>query len=118
MKKILLAVSGILTVAVIVGGIAFKKNNLTFSTGRYVASSNGSHIVIINNSPIVMSNHTGSQDVFLKLQTGDEIFIVNGLILTTYPGQTGVYFCMHLNDGTESDISADILNRLREMGWY
>lgn len=109
----------ILAIAVLtVGGIGcyLSGNSLSFSTGRCIAASNGSYLILMD-GPVVMSDRSGSGELFANLQTGDEILILHDGIQETYPGGTGVYYCKRLSEGSVADIPNDTLRSLSAMGW-
>ena len=87
------------------------------NTGIYLASENGSHLIVINDSPIVMSAQNQNEAMFDGLQSGDKILIINGVFLETYPGQTSVYACFKLKNGDISAVSPQVLQSLNELGW-
>ncbi len=91
-------------------------NALGFSVGRYL-SANGSHMVILENSPIVMSNRTGNETIFSKLTDGDQILVLHDGINETYPGGTGARAVFKLSDGTIDDVPAEVRIELEELGW-
>ena len=72
-------------------------------------------MIIIDNSPIAMSIRSGDGTLFDGLETGDEILIVHDGIAESYPGRTGVYFCMKLNKGNE--IPGEVVMELIDLGW-
>lgn len=91
-------------------------NCLSFSTGRCLVASNGSCLILMD-GPVVMSDRTGRGGLFEELRTGDEILILHDGIQETYPGGTGVYFCMRLEAGSMADIPDDLIRDLSPMGW-
>ena len=92
-------------------------NTLGFSVGRCLIADNGSYMLIRDKSPIVMSNVKGNESLFSDLETGDKILVLHNGIDESYPGRTGAYWCMKLDDGTEADISQEVLSTLSEMGY-
>lgn len=87
------------------------------STGRCLVSAHGDYLLIEGNSPTVMSDRSAGGNLFGDLTSGDEILVIHDLILETYPGQTGAYFCWKLSDGDISDISQTLITDLKTMGW-
>lgn len=118
-KKCPIPIIMIEVVLVLICVIAFciLSNELSISTGRCIEASNGSYLILLNNSPVTMTNRTKSNTMFQNIETGDKILIVHGLIQETYPGGTGVYFCRKLVDGTTDDIPNEIIQSLSSMGW-
>ena len=91
--------------------------NYSISTGRCIVADSGSYLIVMDNSPVVMSNRTNNEGLLDNLQTGDEILIVHGAVAESYPGQTGTYFCIRLSKGDRSDVPEEILIELTEMGY-
>lgn len=61
--------------------------------------------------------HTNHEFMFRNLTSGDKILVVHGPTLTSYPGSTGIYFCIKLTDGDITDVPSKILLELYDMGW-
>ncbi len=100
----------------VVGSIVMVKKGLGVSTGRYLAAKSGTSMVVLDNSPVVMSNQT-KRDLFKNLESGDEILIVHGGIKESYPGGTGVTAVFKLEDGSIEDIPEKVISDLTAMGW-
>ena len=88
-----------------------------FSVGRCLVADNGSYMLIAGNSPIVMSNRTGNENLFANLETGDKIFLLHDGVNESYPSGTGVYALLKLENGDISDIPEQVLTQLIELGW-
>ena len=86
------------------------------STGQYLEAKDGQALLIRDNSPIEMSNRT-ERELFDELDMGDMILVIHDGIAETYPGRTGVYAILKLNDGTIDDIPKNVVNQLNELGW-
>ena len=114
-KKILVALSVVICVAVICIFV-FAGKGYSPSVGRFLSTEN-TDMIIIDNSPIVMSVRNGNENAFEKYETGDKILVVHDGILESYPAQTGVYFSAKLADGHISNISETVLKQLYELGW-
>ena len=120
MKKKWLIPIVIIAVLLLLGGAAvfyMASHSMSFSSGRCIVASNGSYMILLDNSPVTMSNCSGNEDLFSDIKTGDEILILHDGIQETYPGGTGVYYCKRLNEGTIEDIPDDIIESLSPMGW-
>lgn len=100
--------------AVAVGAAAAK--GLDCSVGRYLEAENGAAMVVLDNSPIQMSDRTG-KDLFDDLETGDKVFVVHDGIAESYPGKTGAYAIIKLEDGEAGDIPQSVVEGLTELGW-
>ncbi len=92
-------------------------HSLDFSVGRCLVADNGSYMFIDGNSPIVMSNRKDKEGLFSDLETGDKILLLHDGIAESYPGRTGAYWCMKLEDGTQADIPKQVMEELAELGW-
>ena len=91
---------------------------LGLSTGRFLLADNGTPMVIVDDrSPICLSVRTGREDLFASFDDGDRILVLHDGIQETYPGRTGAYGVLKLEDGTEADLPADVLAQLTQMGW-
>lgn len=119
MKKnwfaLLIAVCILLCLA---GGVAayLYLNNLWFSTGTCMVTEDGSVLILLDGSPVVL--HSRREGILDGLHTGDTLRILHDGIEETYPGGTGVYHCRVLERGDIGDISEDILETLSPMGWH
>lgn len=114
-KKILVAVSVIICILAI-GVFVLAGRGFSTSTGLFLETENGD-MIILNNSPIVMSARSGNDDMFAEYESGDKIFVIHDGIMETYPAKTGVYFSIKLADGHISNISEAVLRQLCELGW-
>lgn len=102
----------------IVGGLVFiTSKGFGISIGRCLVTRNNQYMLVLDNSPIVMSRQSNNTNFFKGLDTGDEIIVVHDGIAESYPGQTGVYFIVKLSDGDIGDISENVLIELTELGW-
>ena len=102
--------------AVMVGMAHLSANDLGMSVGRCLETKGG-YMLVDGNSPISMADRSKDQDLFEGLSSGDRILVIHGLIMDTYPGQTQAYYCLRLEAGSLEDISRDVLDSLRQMGW-
>ena len=92
-------------------------NNLSFRAGRCIKAANGSCMLLMDNSPVVLSNHTLSAHPFSDYRTGDLLLVLHDGIQETYPGGTGAYLTLRLQKGTAGDIPQTVLGALAELGW-
>lgn len=103
----------LLLVAVVVW---FFSRNLTFSTARCIVTRQKC-MMVLDNSPIGMSNRSRDEKLFERLSTGDKILVVHDGIAESYPGQTGAYFLWKLEDGSAADVPVQVIETLEEMGY-
>lgn len=98
------------------GGLWYMINHsMSFSVGRCLVADNGSYMFIDGNSPIIMSNRKDKEGLFSGLGTGDKILIFHDGIADTYPGRTGAYWCVKLEDGTQADIPEQVIEELTDV---
>ena len=86
------------------------------SSGYYLETNDGGAMIIVGNSPIVMSNQT-KRDLFGDFKNGDIITVLHDGILESYPGRTGVYAVLSHKSGDSGDIPQSVIDSLVEMGW-
>ncbi|MBR6709186.1 MAG: hypothetical protein IKL84_05855 [Clostridia bacterium] len=104
-------------ILVIGGGLLYMSvKSLGFSVGR-VLSADGRMILVLGDSPVVMSNRMGRETPFDGLSDGDKVLVLHDGVAESYPGQTGVYALFKLSDGSIADISDGVLIQLTELGW-
>lgn len=108
----------VILLLILAGSITLMSNKgLGCSVGRYLPIENGTSMFLLDNSPIVMSNRT-NRELFSKLDIGDKILVIHDGIKETYPGGTGVYAVIKLQDGSKEDIPQAVIDALTELGWY
>lgn len=117
-KKRLIPVLVIILIFVllIVGFFASVRRGYCCSVGRYLETSNGTGMVVLENSPVEMCNQT-NWDLFGGLTTGDKILVIHDGMDLSYPGRTGVYAVLKLSNGNADDIPPTVVNSLIELGW-
>ena len=114
MKKKILVIVSVIVCVVAIGVFILAGKNISPSVGQYLRADN-SDMIILDNSPIVMSAR--NDNMFEKHENGDKILIFHDGIQESYPGSTRVYFSIKFADGQISDISETVLRQLYEMGW-
>lgn len=117
-KKLLIFLSSICVITVLLFGvISFMMNQgYGISRGKYLEAKNGQPMMILNNSPIQLSDRKKLIS-FEKLSNGDEIFVIHDAIEESYPGRTGVHAVFKLGDGSAADIPREVISSLIELGW-
>ena len=94
------------------------QNPYTLSLGRYLQGNSGSHILVRQDgTPIVMRDCSRDDALFAGLSDGDRVLVLHDAVLESYPGRSGAYFCLRLGDGAHSDLPADTLEQLTQLGW-
>ena len=116
-KRFIPIIAAILIAALfIIGFFAAVRRGYSCSIGRYLEASNGAGMIILENSPVEMSNQT-NWDLFDGLATGDKILVIHDGMDQSYPGRTGVYVILKLSNGSADDIPQTVVNSLIELGW-
>lgn len=86
-------------------------------TGRFLKSTSGDGILVIDNyGPVVFTYASGDRSVLDTLDNGDSVSMKAGPIMETWPGQTTVYSCELLRKGRRDAVDPDTLASLMEMG--
>ena len=116
-KKWFVIVIGVILVLFVGLCIFMRGRSLSFTTARCIVTDKGSYLFVDDGGPVCM-NDVKDQNVFEGLKMGDKIFVVHDGIAETYPAQTGVYFCMKLEDGSVDDIPQKHIQELMELGWF
>lgn len=94
------------------------RNPYTLFLGRYLQGNSGSHILVCQDGmPIVMRDCSRDDALFAGLSDGDRVLVLHSGIAESYPGQSGAYFCLRLGGGAPSDLPADTLEQLTQLGW-
>lgn len=120
MKKksmLLLAVIAVLLLAVAAGIYWFGQNGTGSLTGTALVCPDGTVMLYDGTAPITMYNRSGKDDLWANVSTGDKIRIVHDGIRETWPGQTLVYACTVLEEGSEGDIPDRLIAELVPYGW-
>ncbi len=116
MKKKILVIVSVIVCIISIGVFVLAGKNISPSVGLFLRTDIG-NMIILDNSPIVMSVRTNNDDMFANYEAGDKILVFHDGIQESYPGGTGVYFAIKLADGHISDISETVLRQLYELGW-
>ena len=104
-RKLLIAASAVICV-LLVGAAALKILHIAPHTGVYLSAANGEPLVVVNETPIVMS----SKGRFEKLRDGDKLLVFIGDIATSFPAEAKVYAHFKLENGDLSDIPESVRN--------
>lgn len=119
MKKKLLIITAVISLiaVLLLGFVAVIANKgYGLSQGRYLEAKNGQPMLILDNSPIQLSDRK-DRISFERFDIGDEILVLHDGIEESYPGKTGVYAVFKLRDGTADDIPQTVIDTLAELGW-
>lgn len=91
-------------------------HSLSFSRGRCILLPNGDCILVVDETPIQLSNRTEREDLFDGLNSGDEILVLHDGIQESYPARTGAYALLKTADGEMMEgISEDVLDSISEL---
>lgn len=119
-KKVLIITVSVLALILIfiAGAFAFIINRgYGMTVTRALITDNNTYMMVDENSPTVMSTSKDKNKFFKNIKTGDKIFVLHSVVAESYPGQTGVYLCIKLEDGSVNDINSDVILQLIELGW-
>ena len=111
-RKLLIAASAVICV-LLVGAAALKILHIAPHTGVYLSAANGEPLVVVNETPIVMS----SKGRFEKLRDGDKLLVFIGDIATSFPAEAKVYAHFKFGNGDLSVIPESVRNELEQSGW-
>lgn len=92
-------------------------DDLMTLTGYFLNSKSGTPLIIVDNSPIAMSNRSIDEAMFEDFSDGDVIKIWYDNIMESYPGQTNVYYAEAIEGGKFEEINEDVIKSLQDMGW-
>lgn len=84
--------------------------------GRYLRGSN-SDLIIIGDWGVTTMSAADETVSFENFEDGDVIRVYINAILETWPGQTTVYAVEKAEDEDIQEISPELMEELREMGW-
>ena len=90
---------------------------LGLSVGRYLGADDGKDFLVVDRTPIQMSDRSKKQELFDGLETGDRILVIHTGIEESYPARSGAYFVLRLERGTKEDIPPEVISSLTELGW-
>lgn len=116
-RKVLLTVLAVLLAVTVACIGVMAANSMSFRLGRCIKAENGSCLLLMDNSPVVLSNHTPLDRPFDRYKTGDVLLVLHDGIQETYPGSTGAYFTLRLLKGNSEDVSQAVRNALTDLGW-
>lgn len=115
-KKLLIILSAIICI-IVIGVFILAGKSISPSEGIFL-DAGSSKIILLDGSPVVMTNHTGKDDAFENYNTGDKLLVLHDGILESYPARTGVYFIIKLGEGKAEEISETVIQQLADMGWF
>ena len=87
-----------------------------FSAGVCLVTTDGTCLLVCDNTPIVLSNRTGRSDAFADLQTGDTLLVLHDGVEETYPAHTGADAVFRQSRGT-ADVPQQVIDQLSQLGW-
>ncbi|MBR3767716.1 MAG: hypothetical protein IKL10_05695 [Clostridia bacterium] len=117
-KKIIISVSVILAVFIVglLGGITIMYfEDIGISTGHALISSNSTVFLVRENTPIRLSSE--NVEKLQAYETGDKLLVVHSGVAESYPAVTKVLFHTKIGNGSESDISQEVISSLSTLGW-
>jgi len=114
-KKAIIA--GTLLLALALCWTMFFAKGLSFRVGRCMVTEDGRVLLLMEGSPVSLSEHTPLGTGFARCHTGDVALVLHGGVTATFPGRTDCYMMIRLRQGASADIPSPVLNALDEMGW-
>lgn len=115
MKKNLLITFSVVICVVLIGIVTSLDLHIAPNMGVYLSTTNGECLVVVNNTPIVLS--AKNENSFADLQNGDKILVFLTDTNDSFPAEAGVYACFKLGSGDLSGISENVLKELECLGW-
>ena len=106
----------VVLVLLVAGVVWFYSKSMSFSTARCIVTKQKC-MIVLDKSPIGMSNQSWDENLFADLSTGDKVLVVHDGIAESYPGQTGAYFLWKLEEGSIADVPAQVIEALGELGY-
>ncbi len=115
-KKILLGIC--IGIIILIAPILFVTNGFrhTVTTGVCLVADN-SVIVIVDDTPMKISNQSSNENLFADLQTGDKVIITHDGVQETYPAKTGVYKLLKIDTDCIDEVPTNTITQLAEMGY-
>lgn len=92
-------------------------HSLCISSGQYLITEDGRYLLVMDETPVVLTNRTNDPALFEPLTSGDRILVLHDGIQETYPAATGAYAVRKWRDGDITDIPLTVLSSLAELGW-
>lgn len=89
----------------------------SLSTGVCLVTTDGTCLLVCDNSPIILSDRTGRSDAFSDLQTGDQLLVLHDGVQESYPARTGAYAVFRQGRGTVADVPQAVIDQLSQLGW-
>lgn len=114
-KKVMIAGAVLLVLALCL--TVFLVKGLSFRVGRCMVTEDGRVLLLMEGSPVALSDHTPLGTAFARCNTGDVALILHDGVQETFPGGTGCYMMIRLRQGTSADIPSSVLNELDSLGW-
>lgn len=101
------------------GGILWSSNRTeynTVTTGISVVTGQGI-IIVVDETPIKISNQSSNENLFMDLQTGDKVTMTHTDVSESYPAQTGVYKLLKIETDCMDEVPTKIITELTGMGY-
>ena len=87
------------------------------SVGRILKADENTYMLIVDQTPIKMSDRSKGKTLFEGYHTGDKVLVIHGGIEDSYPAQSGAYAVIRLKAGEETDIPHTVISELTQLGW-
>lgn len=119
MKRGYFAAALLLLILFLGGGLLWASmNSLSLSAGICLKTQNGDCLLIVDQSPVVLSQRGKTDIDFSDFSTGDRLLVLHDGIQETYPAKTGVYGIWKTGTGSAADIPQQVVDSLAGLGWH
>ena len=115
MKRLTLVLAIVLAVSLLCGCVAHKLD--FWAEGICVVTNNGRVLLMVKDGPIALTDRSKDGNLLDGLQTGDRIRVLHDGIAESFPAQTGVYRVEYLGKGDVAELSPQMMDTLRDLGW-
>ena len=115
--RIFVALLAFIVLTTVVVTVTATAKGWSASKGRLLIADNGRYLLVVDQTPILLSDRSDSKDLFEDFGIGDELLVIHDGINESYPAQTGAYYAVRLNKGSETEISSDVIDQLIALGW-
>ena len=115
MKRIFIAAAALLLVLAVLWGVS--RRSLSLSVGHCLVSDSGSHMLVVDNSPIQLSDRTKGGRLLEGLTSGDKVLVLHDGVAESYPARTGAYGVWNLRGGSIEDVPVAVVESLMDLGW-
>ena len=117
MKKKSVVITGAIILLLALCVTVFLAKGLSFRVGRCMVTEDGRVLLLMEGSPVALSDRTPLGTAFARCHTGDLTLVLHDSVAETFPGGTSCYMIIRLQQGSSADLPSPVLNALDQMGW-